>query len=118
MNARTVVAEDVRNSALLLLECLATQSNPGINWEVLHGMEPALAALTPLKRTVRTRHYQGMQLLDVVRTFSLSGAQELLRRIEYVEFIQDLQSLPYTEVQDKFIQRCAQYSQSQLYMKR
>lgn len=118
MSAKTVVQDDVRNSALLLLECLATQSNPGINWEVLASMEPALAALTPLRRTVRPRHYQGMQLLDVVRTFSLSAAQELLRCIEYVELIQDLQSLPYNEVQEKFIQRCAQYSQSQLYMKR
>lgn len=118
MNARSVIQEDVRASAMLLLECLSTQMNPGVDWKVLHSMEPALAALMPLKRTVRPRQYQGMQLLDVVRTFSLSAAQELLRRIEYTEFIQDLHNMPYEAVQEKFIQRCAQYSLTQLYMKR
>lgn len=118
MNARSIIQDDVRASALLLLECLSTQSNAGVNWEVLHSMEPALAALMPLRRTVRPRWYQGMQLLDVVRTFSLSAAQELLRRIQYPEFIQDLHNLPYNEVQGKFIQRCAEYSVNQLYTKR
>ena len=105
-----VLAEQrARLSAEFLFLCLQNQRDPGVAQVVQLNMDSWLWKLLPLsRRTVTVRAPGDLHLLQAIWFFDADKAIELLKAIDYPDFIQDLHALGIDETKELFIQKAVQ----------
>lgn len=114
LNVARLTGQRMVYSAEILWMALEKQSDPGINWFIIDGMDVALAPLLPLERKlVNRRTREGLVLKDVYRVFCAAKAQYMLEQIEFPDLMQYLQTHGYDDAKQAFIMKACSYAQAQ-----